>query len=260
VVEVGVVAVVSFIAALLTFFSGFGLGTLLLPAFALFFPVEFAVFGAALVHVANTLFKWSMTHRYLPWKQLKWFLLAAIPASAAGAYGVGLLPNIPFYTFYRTNGIAEVTVFDVLVSLVLLALVVNAFISSDKAGPTHFSIPQWVGGLISGFLGGLTGMQGAVRSAFLHHLSLSKEAFVAAGTLVALCVDLVRIPVYMTQQDFQGAFVALRDPLFAGIAAAILGSYIGRKLLSKITNRVFTIIVGIMLGLFAVSLLLGVVP
>jgi len=38
-----VVMTVAFIASGLTFFSGFGLGTLLLPAFALFFPAEHAV-------------------------------------------------------------------------------------------------------------------------------------------------------------------------------------------------------------------------
>ena len=35
------------VIALLTLFSGFGLGTLLMPAFALFFPVEVAVAATA---------------------------------------------------------------------------------------------------------------------------------------------------------------------------------------------------------------------
>jgi uncharacterized membrane protein YfcA len=35
-----VVCAVALLASALTFFSGFGLGTLLLPAFALFFPIE----------------------------------------------------------------------------------------------------------------------------------------------------------------------------------------------------------------------------
>jgi hypothetical protein len=38
-----VVCAVALLASGLTFFSGFGLGTLLLPAFALFFAVEQAV-------------------------------------------------------------------------------------------------------------------------------------------------------------------------------------------------------------------------
>ena len=41
----------------LTMFSGFGLGTLLMPVFAIFFPVETAVAATAVVHGANSLFK-----------------------------------------------------------------------------------------------------------------------------------------------------------------------------------------------------------
>ena len=37
----------------LTLFSGFGLGTLLMPVFALFFPIEVAVAQTAAVHFAN---------------------------------------------------------------------------------------------------------------------------------------------------------------------------------------------------------------
>jgi uncharacterized membrane protein YfcA len=47
----------AFLASGLTFFSGFGLGTLLLPAFALFFPIEQAVALTAVVHFLNGLFK-----------------------------------------------------------------------------------------------------------------------------------------------------------------------------------------------------------
>ncbi len=45
------------IVAALTLFSGFGLGTILMPAFALFFPIEVAVAATAVVHLANNLFK-----------------------------------------------------------------------------------------------------------------------------------------------------------------------------------------------------------
>lgn len=41
----------------LTLFSGFGRGTVLMPAFAIFFPVPVAVAATAVVHVANNVFK-----------------------------------------------------------------------------------------------------------------------------------------------------------------------------------------------------------
>ena len=47
------VALAALFAAGLTLYSGFGLGTLLLPVFALFYPVEVAVAATAMVHGAN---------------------------------------------------------------------------------------------------------------------------------------------------------------------------------------------------------------
>ena len=42
--------------AALTLFSGFGIGTLLMPVFAIFFPIEAAVAMTAVVHLSNNLF------------------------------------------------------------------------------------------------------------------------------------------------------------------------------------------------------------
>ena len=47
----------------LTLVSGFGLGTLLLPAFAVFFPIDAAVAMTAVVHLLNNLFKLALLGR-----------------------------------------------------------------------------------------------------------------------------------------------------------------------------------------------------
>ncbi|MEO8167675.1 MAG: sulfite exporter TauE/SafE family protein, partial [bacterium] len=55
--EYAVVSIVALLASGLTLFSGFGLGTLLLPAFLLFFPTELAIAMTAIVHFLNNIFK-----------------------------------------------------------------------------------------------------------------------------------------------------------------------------------------------------------
>ena len=52
---VALVLLVALAASLLSFFSGFGLGTLLLPAFAVVAPLDVAVAATAVVHLANNL-------------------------------------------------------------------------------------------------------------------------------------------------------------------------------------------------------------
>ena len=51
------VCFVALIGAALTLFSGFGLGTLLLPIFGLFFPIEVAIIMTSLVHFSNNFLK-----------------------------------------------------------------------------------------------------------------------------------------------------------------------------------------------------------
>ena len=52
-----IICTVALLVSALTLFSGFGLGTLLMPAFALFFPIEVAVAATAIVHLANNIFR-----------------------------------------------------------------------------------------------------------------------------------------------------------------------------------------------------------
>jgi hypothetical protein len=45
------VGIAAMLASLLTFFSGFGLGTILLPVFGVFFPIRVAFGLTAIVHL-----------------------------------------------------------------------------------------------------------------------------------------------------------------------------------------------------------------
>jgi uncharacterized membrane protein YfcA len=55
--EILLISIVAFFVAILTFFSGFGLGTLLTPVMMLFFPVEVAIALTGMVHFSNNIFK-----------------------------------------------------------------------------------------------------------------------------------------------------------------------------------------------------------
>ena len=55
-----------------------------------------------------------------------------------------------------------------------------------------------VGGFLSGFFGGLSGNQGALRSAFLVKHGLEKSVFVATTVAISSLVDITRLSVYST--------------------------------------------------------------
>ena len=83
------VILAAFLAAGLTMYSGFGLGTLLLPVFALFFPAEMAVVATAMVHGANNVFKVSLLGRFADREVVLKFGLPAIAAAILGALALG---------------------------------------------------------------------------------------------------------------------------------------------------------------------------
>jgi uncharacterized membrane protein YfcA len=76
---------VALIVSGLTLFSGFGLGTLLMPAFALFFSVELAVAATAIVHLANNIFKVVLVGRRADFGVVLKFALPAAAAAMIGA-------------------------------------------------------------------------------------------------------------------------------------------------------------------------------
>ena len=54
--EIVIISLITFFAAVLTFFSGFGLGTILTPVMMVFFPVEVAIAFTGIVHFSNNIF------------------------------------------------------------------------------------------------------------------------------------------------------------------------------------------------------------
>ncbi|MBI4386078.1 MAG: TSUP family transporter, partial [Elusimicrobia bacterium] len=79
----------------LTLFSGFGLGTLLMPVFAIFFPVEAAVGLTAVVHFLNNLFKLWLLGRHADRPVVLRFGIPAILAAFLGAQALVWLSHLP---------------------------------------------------------------------------------------------------------------------------------------------------------------------
>jgi uncharacterized membrane protein YfcA len=253
-----VICSVACAASMLTFFSGFGLGTLLLPAFALFVPVEQAVALTAVVHLLNSMFKLLLVGRHADASVALRFGLPAIAAAFAGAWLLQRLahgrPLLEGEVFGLT---IEVAPLKLLMGLLLLGFAVVEVVPRlrDLSFPPRF-LP--LGGLASGFLGGLSGMQGALRSAFLVRAGLSKESFIATGVVIACVVDLSRLAVYAA--SLPEASTAADLPLLAAaVAAAFAGAVLGNRWLKKMTLVAVQRVVAGMVALVAIGMIVGVV-
>jgi hypothetical protein len=261
-VSYAVVCAVALVASALTLFSGFGLGTLLLPAFALVFPVDVAVAATAVVHLLNNLFKLALLGRHARPRVVLALGLPAIPAAAAGAWVLGLLAAGPELGRYAIFG-REFVVTSIKLVIALAVAVFAALELSPVTGRRAFA-PRWLplGGLLMGFFGGLSGHQGALRSAFLLRCDLSKPAFIATGVACAVLVDLVRLGVYgrsILPPLLHAAGGRELSLVAAASAAALAGAWVGARWLGHVTLEFVQRLVGTLLLLLAAALAAGLI-
>jgi hypothetical protein len=255
--EVALVFAIAFTASALTFFSGFGLGTLLLPAFALFYPIETAVASTAVVHLLNGLFKLALVVRFADWRIVARFGVPAIGSAFLGAWLLVLLADVRPVASYSIGSVhATILPAKLVVGALLLLITV---IELSPRFKTIALPPKYIplGGVLSGFFGGISGMQGALRSAFLIRLGLSKEAFIGTGVVVATFIDIARLGVYsdaLLSQRGEINYVVLSGAVLSAFAGAVIGN----SFLRKITLATLQQVVGIMLAVVAVCLMAGV--
>ncbi len=246
---------VSFGASWLTFFSGFGLGTLLTPVFYLLLgDLVLAIAATAIVHLSNNIFKFALMQKSVNWKIVIPFGLAAIPAAALGTYITTDLTDINLFQY----DLFGKTKFVMLINLIFgLVLIVFALIELVEKWSIAFSKQSlWLGGVISGFFGGLSGHQGALRTAFLVKYKLDKQVFIATGIVIALVIDFTRIPMYLNKTPLS----ALQDQwpiIILSIGSAIAGAVIGKIVLKKIEFDILTKFISIGMIIFGLALGFG---
>jgi uncharacterized protein len=252
------VIVVALAGACLSFFSGFGLGTLLLPAFMVFFPLQVAVAATAVVHMLNNLFKLFLVGKYADKKIIFSFGLLSIVGAVGGAWCLKQFAHLTSLYEYNIGSYhCEITTPKLVIAVLIIVfslMEVSERFSSIKL-PSK-ALP--FGGLISGFFGGLSGHQGALRSAFLMKAGLSKEAFMGTRVVCACMVDVSRISVYAS--EIGGGWRDINPWLvISATLAAFTGAWLGNKWMKKKELGFINRFVTVALLVFAVALGVGVV-
>ena len=217
--ELLLVAIGSFLAAALTVPAGFGLSTILTPLVLLLMGPHEAVAVVAVVHGAHNAGKFAALRESVDFEAFRrygvWLVLGAI-------LGAALQNEVPQKPLLALIG-------AFLVSLPLLSM---------SEGWTGYRIPEAndsLGGFGSGFMGGLTGHQGALRAMFLTRRLPDKMTYAATASVLALCVDLSRVPVYLLfRYDEMSQHAALTLVL---VISALIGVRVGKAWLERLKSE-----------------------
>ncbi|MGH7928232.1 MAG: TSUP family transporter, partial [Candidatus Binatia bacterium] len=176
-----VVSAVGVFAGAVAAIAGFGIGSLLTPLLALQTGTKLAVAAVSIPHAIGTSLRLWMMREHVDRRVLLNFGVM----SAAGGLAGALLHQF-------VQGAILTAVFA---SLLIFAGLAGL---SGLAERMRFSgFLAWTAGGLSGFLGGLVGNQGGIRSAAMLGLDVPKDAFVATATAIALIVDVARVRVYL---------------------------------------------------------------
>ncbi len=251
-----VVGAVAFGASLLTLFSGFGLGSLLVATLVVFFPVEVAISATAVVHLFSNLLKVGLFYRKAVLRVIVRFGIPAVIAAFIGALALTRLSDgAPLLTWNAGRRVAEITPLKLIMGTLIAGFAVLDLVKRPGSGRMD---ERWlpVGGVLSGFFGGLSGHQGAFRAAFLSRLDFEPEAYVGTQAVLATMVDVARLLVYgaalyaghmaMVSGRHQWTVVGV------AILSATAGILLGRRYLRKTTfSSLRTLIGALLLGVGA---------
>lgn len=215
-----------------------------------------AIALTAIVHFLNGLFKLALVGRCADRRVVVRFGLPAIVTSFAGAGVLVWLTGMSVLFDYTVFGRRfEVTPVKSVVGILLLAFAAAEVLPRTRSlgfDPRYLPL----GGAISGFIGGLSGMQGALRTAFLVRAGLSKEAFIGTGVVVAVVVDVARLALY-SGPILTGAAGLDYGLLAAAVLTAWMGAALGNRYLKKMTMTGIQRVVAVMLLVFALGLATG---
>lgn len=216
--------------------SGFGSSVFFIPVASYFFDFHSVLGITAIFHIFSNISKIILFKKGINWKIVLYLGVPAVLFVSLGAFLSKFIPSDSLET-----GMAFF--------LILFSLV---FLISKQFSIKPTNVNSLIGGTLSGFTAGLLGTGGAIRGMTLAAFNLPKEVFIATSALIDFGVDLSRGIVY-----FSNGFVHWHDLKYVAIlfVVSFVGTYIGKRILDKISEELFKkIVLFVILGIGLVTL------
>ena len=231
------VAAAGLLAGALASIVGFGIGSLLTPVLALEAGTKVAVAAVSIPHFIGTAVRFAQLHGHV---DRRVFIRFGLMSAAGGLTGALLHAWAPTGTLSLVFG------------TLLILVAFSEFTGYSRR--LRFEGPlAWIAGGVSGLLGGLVGNQGGIRSGALVGFHLKRDAFVATATAIGLVVDAARMPVYFATE--REAVLAIWPSVLIATATVVIGTLVGRRVLSRIPETWFHRIVAIVLFVLGTAMI-----
>jgi uncharacterized protein len=225
------------IAEIVGTMAGFGSSTIFLPLALLYDDFKTAIIFVAIFHLFGNLSRIIFFRQGFDKKIILQFGVPSILFSLLGALMIGVLPQ---------------PVLKLVLGVFLITTSVSFLIKPELTIPANIST-FIAGGSVTGFITALVGTGGALRATLLQGFNIEKVKYIATAATIALATDVTRIPVYISQ-GFLTEQYFIYIPILFGIA--ILGSFIGRRVVKRINQGLFRKIVLVAIMLVSIKFII----
>lgn len=235
------VLAVAVVAGAVAAVTGFGIGSLLTPVLALGVDTRIAVAAVSIPHVVGTAVRFWLLQGEIDRRVLWSFGLTSAAGGLAGAALYSVASNRWLNAVFG----------------ILLLFAAASEVTGLARRMRFRGWAAWMAGALSGFLGGLVGNQGGIRSAALLGFDLPKEKFVGTATAIALFVDGARLPVYLA--NHRAEMFAVWPWIAVGTLGVVGGTLLGSRGLRRVPEAWFRRVLAIVLGLLGAAMLMRAV-
>jgi uncharacterized membrane protein YfcA len=221
--EVVIACVAAFGLAMLSAIAGFGGGVLLLPVFTVLFGLQAAVPMLTLTQLSSNASRVWLNRKDIRWPLVGWFAAGAIPLSVAGAF---LLVHAPLSPLKRVLG------------AFLIATVLWRRFSPHPRKPAD---KAFIGvGAASGLGSALLGSVGPLTAPFFLAYGLARASYIGTEAASALTMHITKLAAYGT-----GSLLTTQVLAYGLILtpATLAGAWAGKKVVSRINDRLFVALV-----------------
>ncbi len=212
--------ILSIIAEILGTVGGFGSSVFFVPMASYFMDFQTVLGITALFHLSSNITKLGFFRKGFDKTLMLYLGIPAVLFVSLGAY-LSKYANPKWLTL----------ILGVFLIAFGLLFIINKALKVDPTKKNAF-----LGGSLSGLFAGLLGTGGAIRGATMTAFNLNKEKFIATSAIIDLGIDLSRSVIY----TYNG-YVHKKDlyliPILIGVS--IVGTYLGKRVLDKITQEQF---------------------
>jgi uncharacterized membrane protein YfcA len=218
------------VAEILGTIGGFGSSLFFVPIAGYFLDFHSVLGITALFHISSNLTKIYFFKKGLDWKLIIQIGIPSVAFVILGAFLSNFLDSV---------------LLEIILAIFLICLS-TLFLIRQKLVVPPTKLNNISGGIVSGFLAGLVGTGGSVRGIVLAAYNLKIEVFIATSAVIDLAIDSSRAVVYTMNGYVHTHDLYLIPILFI---VSIFGTWVGKIILTKISENKFRNIVLILIFL-----------